>query len=100
MLSWILFSTLFMLHKNPECRAGVNGKYNPRLDKFKYLFGSNLEAAEVSFLILNKFKNTCNYMTAGKRMTFITLLEDALNYKKELDQEFTGTNAIAGYRRG
>lgn len=87
-------------HKNPECMVNSNGKYNPKLDKYKYLFGSNLEAAETSFVILNKFKNTCNYMTAGKRMTFITLLEDTLNYKKELEQKLAGTNVVAGYTRG
>ena len=80
--------------------VGVEGKYNPRLDKFKYLRGSNLEAAETSFVILNKFKNSCNYMTAAKRMTFFTLLEDALNYRKEKQQETKGNLLQAGYKRG
>ena len=87
-------------HRMPQCMVGVEGKYNPRLDKFKYLRGSNLEAAETSFVILNKFKNSCNYMTAAKRMTFFTLLEDALNYRKEKQQESKGNLLQAGYKRG
>ena len=67
-------------HTEEECMPG--GRFNVRSDKFKYLFGANLEAAESSFKGVNKFKNTLNYMTAGKRMVFLALFEDAFNYKK------------------
>ena len=67
-------------HTEEECMS--EGRFNVRSDEFKYLFGANLEATESSFKAVNKFKNTLNYMTAGKRMVFLALFEDAFNYRK------------------
>ena len=71
---------------------GPKAKYNPRMKKFEFLRGSNLEAAEYSFKAINKHKSSTksgfllyvfleillcfSYMTAGRRMVYFLILED------------------------
>ena len=99
-LTWLLDTFHADTHRKPECINGPEGVYNPRLPKHSNIFGSRLEAAESSFRQMNKLKSSLNYMTAGKRMMFITLFEDSLNYRQELRQEKEKSLIVAGYKQG
>jgi len=71
-------------HKQPQCLDhGDAAKFHPSLQRFSALKGTNWEAAEQSFRSLNEFSGSLNYMTYGKRIVLITVINDEFNAIRE-----------------
>ena len=89
-LDFVVDSFHVSSHKQKGCEPG--GKYHPNNPKFDYLKGTQFEAAESSFKALNKHKNSLNYMSGARRIMFIMLLEDTLNFN--LEEELKKSNKL------
>ena len=62
---------------NPRC------KYNPKLDIFKDIHGTNTESCEQGFFRLNKYKHATKHMSQYKRMFFINEINHVFNCNRQ-----------------
>ena len=97
-LDFVVDSFHVKTHKKKECQPGE--KFHPSHPKFSYLEGTHFEAAETSFVALNKCKQMLNKMTGARRIVFIMLLEDVLNDVKEQEIKKKGKLEVSGSALG
>ena len=65
-----------------------------------FFSGTNFEACENAFIKVNKHKHSTNKMTWAKRLSFLLMLTDHLNYALEKKMEQSGKLTACGYAKG